>query len=321
MSFETLPTRPVICGRFVHLLIVYVVWGSTYFAVKLAIGNGSLVTPLQLQTWRMWSAGALLLAVAFVKMRTFPRIQARHIHLCVVSGIAMWVFGNGLATLASTTAASVFIVMAMGMIPIWTTLFTALTDKKMPSTRVLTGLLMGISGLILVFGSPIYDRQASADVTAHNWWNVLILTGAATTWSLGTLAQRPLLSVISPLWAAPFQMLIAALILTGLCAWEGQSLVPPADVDADQILAFLYLVVYGSAVCLISYMQVLVSFSPTIASTFAYVNPIVGIALGWAFLHETPTLLALGGAAIILFGVFLILRREPTSLRRRQSEG
>lgn len=87
MSFNILRAREGLSGRFIHLFIVYVVWGSTYFAVKIALGSGSLFTPLQLQTWRMWGASALLLAVAFVKVRTFPHFEASHIRLCIVSGI------------------------------------------------------------------------------------------------------------------------------------------------------------------------------------------------------------------------------------------
>ena len=111
----TLSTERPAWHRYVHLLVVYLVWGSTYFAVKIALHGETALTPLAMQTWRNWFAGLLLVALAFATSRRLPRLGWREGMLCAVSGILMWVLGNGLSTLASRHAASTFIVMAMGM--------------------------------------------------------------------------------------------------------------------------------------------------------------------------------------------------------------
>jgi len=104
-------------------------------------------------------------------------------------------------------------------------------------------------------------------------------------------------------------MLSAALILTTVGEVQAVPLLPQFGLTTHQIAAFLFLVVFGSAICLVSYIKVIKSFNPAIASTFAYVNPIVGVALGWTLLGERPETAAFLGLALILFGVFLVVAR------------
>ena len=107
------------------------------------------------------------------------------------------------------------------------------------------------------------------------------LSCAGLTWSLGSVLQQPLLGRLAPTTAAGIQMLSAALILTTVGEVQAVPLLPQFGLTTHQIAAFLFLVVFGSAICLVSYIKVIKSFNPAIASTFAYVNPLVGVALGW----------------------------------------
>lgn len=290
-----------------NLLIVYLVWGSTYFAVKVAVTGPAAIAPLQLQTWRIWAASALLIALAMFRTKRFPALSVRELVICAVSGILMWVGGNGLATLASRHAASGFVVMAMGVIPIWTTLISSIIERTRPSHGTVAGLALGLLGLALVVGPPVVLANDASVETGYSLWLAFVLCAAGLTWSLGSLIQKPLFKTISPVWAAGLQTLAAAIVLTGICSANGITLAPPVDLSLSQIAAFLYLVICGSVISLLAYIAVIRLYPPAIASTFAYVNPLVGVLLGWIVLGEEPALISLVGISVILAGVAVIM--------------
>lgn len=290
-----------------NLLVVYLVWGSTYFAVKIAVTGPPSIAPLQLQTWRMWAASALLIAIGLSRTRRFPVLSAKQIVICAASGILMWVTGNGLATLASRHAASGFIVMAMGMIPIWTTLISSVIDRTPPSRNVVVGLGIGLSGLFLIVGPPVFLAGSASVETGYAVWLAFILCAAGLTWSIGSLIQKPLFAATSPVWAAGLQTLSAAIVLTVICWTSQTSLLPPVDIAPVQLTAFLYLAIFGSVASLLAYITVMKIYPPTVVSTFAYVNPLVGVVLGWVALDEKPALLSMLGIALILAGVSAII--------------
>jgi drug/metabolite transporter (DMT)-like permease len=293
--------------RYSHLAVVYIVWGSTYLAVKICVSGPPALSPIQLQTWRMWFAGALLMGMSLLYGGFPTKIGMRDLLICGITGTLMWVFGNGLATLASRHAASGFIVMTMGIIPVWTTLIGSIMSRTVPSRAMLLGILIGIIGLGFVVVPPALSLGTSPVEAGYAGWAALILCLGGLTWSLGSILQRPLLGRLTPQASAALQMLSAAIVLTVIAKVHGDALVPTSPISLRQILAFAFLVVFGSAICLISYIKVIKSFSPAAASTFAYVNPLVGVALGWAFLGELPAMGALFGIVLILLGVFLVI--------------
>ncbi len=290
-----------------NLLIVYIVWGSTYFAVKITVTGPPAIAPLQLQTWRIWAAALLLIAIGLARTRRLPRLSTRQLATCAASGISMWVAGNGLATLASRHAASGFVVMAMGVIPIWTTLISSIIERTRPSRSTVAGLAIGLLGLLLVVGPPVFLANSPSVEAGYSVWLAFVLCAAGFTWSLGSLIQKPLFTAISPIWAAGLQTLAAAIVLTGICSANGIALMPSLDLSPSQVAAFLYLVICGSVISLLAYIAVMRIYSPAIASTFAYVNPLVGVMLGWAVLGEKPTPISLVGIAVILTGVAVIM--------------
>jgi drug/metabolite transporter (DMT)-like permease len=266
--------------------------------------------------------GSLLLGgISLVASGWPPSLGIRDLAMCAVTGILMWVMGNGLATMSSPHAASAFIVMVMGMIPVWTVLVTSLVDRTVPSRSVLFGLALGVAGLGLIFAPSIFGSGAGAVEYGYGPWVALMLSAAGLSWSVGSILQRPILRKLEPSWAASLQMLTAALVLASMSALEGNALVPDFHFSTAQISAFGYTVIFGSAICLISYLKVLDAFSPAVASTFAYVNPMIGIILGWTVLGERPGLFAILGIALILAGVFLVMSRGKSGKRVEQFTG
>jgi drug/metabolite transporter (DMT)-like permease len=306
-SFDITKSRSASWSGIGNLLIVYIVWGSAYFAVKITVTGPPTIAPLQLQTWRMWAASVLLISIGLFRTRRFPTLSAKQIAICAASGILMWVTGNGLATLASRHAASGFIVMAMGMIPIWTTLISSAIDRTPPSRNVVVGLVIGLFGLFLIVGPPVFLAGSASVETGYAVWLAFVLCAAGLTWSIGCLIQKPLFAATSPVWAAGLQTLSAAIVLT-VVSWTSEtSLLPPIDMAPVQLTAFLYLVIFGSVASLLAYIAVMKIYPPTVASTFAYVNPLIGVVLGWAVLGEQPALISLIGIAVILVGVSVIM--------------
>lgn len=302
------PARTVPLSAYGHLLVIYVVWGAAYLAVKLCLTGPAIITALQLQTSRMWLAAALLAGLMLLRLGPPPRLSRRDLFFCAASGIMMWVAGNGLATVASRHAASSFIVMALGAIPLWNSLLDLFMSGTRPSRQLMAGLLVGLAGLILVVAPPLLTSDAGMLDPGYALVTVLMLAGAGITWSFGTLLQRPLSGRAEPGWIVVYQLVAAAAMLTPPMLIESAPL--PHGASPVQIGAFAFLIVFGSVIGMTSFIKVTRSFGPAIASTFAYVNPVVGILLGWAVLGEAPAALSLVGMAIVLAGIAVVLNRS-----------
>ncbi|WGD30498.1 EamA family transporter [Ancylobacter sp. WKF20] len=288
-----------------HLLAIYIVWGGAYFAVKICVSGPALVTVFQLQSVRMWGASLLLALVALIRCGPPRRLRPADLLICAASGSLMWVAGNGLATLASKHATSSFIVMAMGAIPLWSCLLELLIARQVPSLRVVTGLCLGLFGLFLVVSPTLVDAHSAIIEPGYGRLVVAILIAAGVSWSLGTIVQRPLMQRMATEWAATFQMLTAALVLTLFTGVESAPL--PQSPSLPQWLALGFLIVFASVIGLTSYIRVLRAFTPTVATTFAYVNPIIGVLLGWIILGETLATVSLAGLAVVLASIAIVL--------------
>lgn len=292
-----------------HLLVIYLVWGAAYLAVKICLSGPATVTVLQLQTARLWAAAILLAAISAVASGPPPRLSRRDLGLCAFSGILMWVGGNGLAAMASQHAASSFVVMALGAIPLWSTLLEVAARRATPRPDVLVGLALGLSGLGLVMAPALLATDAVIVEPEQALMTIVLLGGAGLAWATGTMLQRPLMGRSPPAWTATYQIGAAAVVLTLPVLAEGAAL--PNAPSNGQLGAFAFLILFASVIGLISFIQVVRSFSPSVASTFAYVNPVVGILLGWLILGEVPAPLSLAGMAIVLISIALILREQP----------
>ncbi|MCJ8143429.1 EamA family transporter [Ancylobacter sp. A5.8] len=299
---------PIPLSAYGHLLTIYLVWGGGYLAVKVALSGPAALTVFQLQSARMWCATLLLAGLAAFRHGWPGRPAPRDLLVCAASGLLMWVAGNGLATLASRHAASSFIVMAMGAIPLWSCVLDLLIERAIPGPRLVFGLVLGLFGLFLVVAPALFNSATAIIEPGFAEFTVLVLIGAGTSWSLGTIVQRPLAGRMKSEWAATFQMLAASLALTVLVTGEAAPL--PEMPGLRQWLAIGFLIVFASVIGLTSYLRVLRVFSPVIATTFAYVNPIVGVLAGWAILGEEPAPLSLVGLVIVLASIAIVLSRR-----------
>lgn len=303
--------------RYVSLALIYVIWGSTYLAVRVVVGDGAL-TPLQLQLLRC-TAATLLCAALVLARRLLARAnpttevpatptrpaptRVRHALVAMGSGVLLWTLGNGLTTVAAPDAASSFIVMSMGTIPLWTVAVDAVLTRRLPSRRVAAAVLVGFAGLVLVLAPGL--TSGSIITPGRGGPVMVLLMVSALTWTLGTVVQERVGGHFDIWELSAWQYLGGTLTLLVPVLVAGVPLRPGA-VRALQWVAFGFLVLFGSLVAMAAYSVVLRSFSPAVASTFAYVNPLVGIALGAVFLHETIAAVSLAGLVVVLGAVAVI---------------
>ncbi|GAB2920425.1 EamA family transporter [Streptomyces mayteni] len=289
-------------ARYLPLAAIYLIWGSTYFAVRVVVGDGA-VSPVHLQFLRAVAAAALLGVMALAVRRRLAPVPWRTRALAALSGVLMWAAGNGLATYSAAYASSSFIVMAMGTIPLWTVATEAVLTRTPPSRRVLGALGVGFLGLGLVVAPGLF----SADILDpdHAAVTILMLVGGGATWAMGTALQKRVAPAFTIPSLAATQFTTAALVLAVPALAIGAP--RPDHVDAAQWAAFGYLVVFGSAISLSAYAVVVRTFSASVASTFAYVNPVVGVLLGTVVLREDIAPVSILGLFVVLTAVGAVL--------------
>ncbi len=301
------------------LVTVYILWGSTYLGMRLAIAT---IPPFLMAASRHFIAGTLL--YAFARLRGAPRPQPRHWRSAAIIGALLLVVGNGGVVWAEQRISSGMASLLICSEPMWIVLFAWLRrDGRRPRPQVVFGLLVGLAGLALLV------RPGHAGGAAVDPLGVAALLLASISWAAGSLYVQRATLPSSPLLATSMQMLCGGGLLFLVGALSGE----PAhfalsQVSASSALAVLYLVVFGSLIGYTAYTWLLRSAPPVLVSTYAYVNPVVAVLLGWALLHEPVTGAMLFGAAVILFGVALITtaagdgaatRREARERLRRET--
>jgi drug/metabolite transporter (DMT)-like permease len=281
----------------VALLTVYVVWGSTYLAIAVAIRT---VPPLLMLALRFLAAGALL--YAWARRRTKARPTPRQWRDAAVSGGLLLLGGTGAVAIAEQSIDSGVVALLVGAMPLWLALF----DRKPLGVTSLAGLALGFGGVALL----VSPGAEAFDVVA------LVVMGGTMCWALGSLASRRA-AHSEPLLGTAMQMLAggALLVVAGFIRGEGGDLQTPS---LESLASILYLVAIGSLVGFTAYTWLLRHARTTLVGTYAFVNPVVAVLLGWLLLGEELTLRTLFAGTVIVVGVALIVvsptrRGLPTS--------
>ena len=274
--------------------VVYLVWGSTYLAIMVAIGT---LPPLLMSSARFLLAGAVLFLFAVARgARPDPRGWVA----AAVVGAALLLVGNGGIAWAETRVDSGVAALVVAVVPIWIALIELVAYGRRPGATVIVGLALGLGGVALLVGP-----SGSVDLVG----GVVILL-ASLSWAAGSLyAQRAPLPG-DHLLSAGMQMLAGGVLLGVAGGFAGEATRVQAPSWAS-LAAFAYLVVIGSLVAYTAYGWLLQNASATLVGTYAYVNPAVAVALGALVLGErlTPVTLVAGGA--IVGAVVLIVTGRP----------
>ncbi|HWP57855.1 MAG TPA: EamA family transporter [Candidatus Acidoferrales bacterium] len=280
----------------VALAAVYLIWGSTYLAIRYAVET---LPPFLMAGVRFIVSGAFLYALR--RARGDPAPQARQWASATIIGTLLLVGGNGGVSWAEQFVASGLVALLVATVPLWMVLLDALRPGgRLPGLRVAAGILIGFAGVVTLVGGE-QARSHSEDVIGA--W---VVVGASLLWALGSLFGRAADLPRSPLLGTSMEMLTggAALIVLGTLAGEWQEL-HLAQASARSFLALGYLVVFGST-GFAAYVWLLRVAPTPLVATYAYVNPLVAVLLGYLLAAEPLTARTLFAAAAIVGSVALV---------------
>jgi drug/metabolite transporter (DMT)-like permease len=283
------------------LFLLYAVWGSTYLAMRVALEG---FPPFRMGAVRFLVAGAALFLFAWARGAPLPsRAQWRNSALI---GTLLLAIGNGGVAYAELSVSSGLSALVVSAMPLWMALFAGVFGKW-PSSTDWAALALGALGIVLLnFGSDLHANPAGL---------FALLVGSAS-WAFGSLWSRRLVLPTGPM-AAATQMLGGGSVLYLASVLHGEHLATWPSARAVGALA--YLVVFGSLVAFSAYLYLLARVRPTVASSYAYVNPVVAMLLGAALGRETVPPLAFLATPLILASVAVVLRPRPSAATRTAS--
>jgi drug/metabolite transporter (DMT)-like permease len=290
------PTRAKLVLAFAA---VYVLWGSTYLAIRFGVET---MPPFLMAGTRHLAAGVILFL--WTRVKGEPRPDGRHWATAFFIGGLMLLGGNGLVTWAEQRVPSGLAALIVASVPLWMALLDGIHKRIRPRAHVVAGLLIGLAGILLLVAPGRFAGGGRVDLVGAG-----ALLVAALCWSTGSLFSRHARLPRSVLTSTAMQMIGGGVLLwiAGLALGEGSRL-DLAAVSPRSIFSLAYLVVFGSLLGFSAYVWLLHATTPARVSTYAYVNPVVAVFLGWAFAGEALTL-RIGLAAVgIIASVALIIR-------------
>ena len=290
---------------------IYIVWGSTYLAMRVGVGEGAgAMPPLLMAAVRFLTAGAIMFAITRVRRETWP--TSRQCRDNAIAGALMLFLGNGLVMWAEQYVPSGITALTIGTTPIFMTLLEwAQPGGRRPGPWTTLGIITGFAGIIIL-SAPWEEFTGASTLPLKGIAAIMV---SAFFWSSGTVFLHRVKNPAPALTATTLQMLFGgALLLAGAAARGEISTVRPADIHAGAWLALAYLIVVGSLIALTTYTWLVKHSTPARVSTYAYVNPVIAVFLGWLILDEPVTTRTLFAAAIIIAAVALIITRKNKRL-------
>ncbi len=289
----------------VALGIVYVVWGSTYLAIRITVEE---LPPLASGAWRFFTAGLVLAAILALRsgwrrLRVTPAELAGSFLL----GLLLPALGNGFVSVGEFMGApSGITALLIAAVPLWVIVYRAASGDR-PRRLTTVGVLVGFGGLVGLVAATGVGGQVP-------WAACLIIVVASVAWSFGSWLMPRLTLPGDPFVTTVYEMLGGSLCLLVGASLRGEPLLPHAA-SRDAWLAWAYLVVFGSVVAFTAYVWVLSAAPISLVATYAYVNPVVAVFLGWIVLSEQVTLTILVSGAVVVAAVAIVVssERRPTS--------
>ncbi|HZD33077.1 MAG TPA: EamA family transporter [Candidatus Angelobacter sp.] len=305
MSADTTSIRPLSPGgapRRTALLLaffcIYVVWGSTYLAIRYAVET---IPPLLVAGFRHMVAGSVLLAWAYARGY---RPTGREWRASVILGILYFVCGHGTLHWAETVVPSGWAALLIASEPIWIAVMAAVVAHGERLTgKTLIGLGLGITGAALLVGEETATGQRAVVIGS-----IAILFGTLA-WSVGVMYALKAPLPRNALARAGMPEIVGSLILIALAGFTGEySKLHVAAITPRSAWSLLYLITLGSIVTFTAYTWLLDHVSPTLVSTHTYVNPVIAVFVGWLWAGELVNSRVLGAGLLTLLAVFMISR-------------
>ena len=306
------PSRTKIIAAFAA---IYLIWGSTYLGIRFAIET---IPPFLMGGLRFMIAGAVL--YLYMRMRGEPRPTRIQVRNTAIIGGAFILCGNGTVVWTEQFVPSGIVALLVSILPFWIVVIEWLGPRRVrPSIAVSIGLVLGIAGMIFLIGpEALHPSTASG---GHLLTGALLLVASSLIWALGTIYSQQAELPRSAFTATGLEMFLggAMMFVVSLIAGEPMHF-ELASVSARSLAGFVYLTSIGSLVGFTAFIWLLQHQPPARVSTYAYVNPVVAVFLGWAIAGEALTLRTVIAAAIIIAAVAMITTaRSSSRLRARES--
>ena len=285
---------------------VYTIWGSSYLAIVWGLET---IPPLLLGAGRFLTAGAILLAISAA--RGGSSFTSRQLLNASVVGLLLPFLGNGSLIWAQQRIPSGIAALIVATVPLWMVVIQTVVERVRPSKQIWLGVGLGLVGLAILVG------MGGGVTGALHLPSALILCGGSVAWAAGSIYSRGADLPASGLTSAALTMLAASVFFSAAALVAGEH--RGFDVGAvtlRSLMGLAYLSVLGSVVAYSAYIWLLQVASPARVGTYAYVNPLIAVALGWAFLNEPVSVRTAVAAGVILLAVVLITM-APQPARRR----
>jgi drug/metabolite transporter (DMT)-like permease len=281
---------------------IYLVWGSTFLAIRYAVES---IPPLLMIGMRSAGAGALL--YGWLWRNGKDRLTWKHWRDAAGGGCCFFLLCHGSLAWAEQRVSSGLSSLILALIPIWIVVLDWLRPGGVrPDQRVLGGVLMGFGGLAVLIGPDMLTNGGSIDILGAG-----VLVFSALAWALGTLYSRHVATDVSPVATSAMQLLTGGgmLLIAGSAMGEWDRLLS-ASVTMRSALALGYLIVFGSLIAFSAFIWLLQVCSAERVSTYAYVNPVVAVLIGWMVADEKLTTLTVLAAAMIVLAVVIISKHQ-----------
>jgi drug/metabolite transporter (DMT)-like permease len=280
---------------------VYVLWGSTYLSLRFALET---IPPFLMVGFRFLLAGSIMIIYAKLNKHSWPRRE--EIKNSAWVGILLLVLGNGGVVYAEQYIDSGITALIITIEPVWVILLLWIKSKnERPSLVVWLGILLGLAGMmILIVPSEISEAEKLDPV------GVVVLILSSICWALGSVYALRATLPSSAAFNTGFQMLIAGACLLMIGSFHNEwSVLDVSGISNRSIGGFLYLVICGSLIGFTSYTYIVKNANPSSVSTYAYVNPVVAVFLGWWLGNESLSAHTLIAAFLLVSAVVLIIMK------------
>ncbi|MGW4033580.1 EamA family transporter [Streptomyces sp. NPDC004838] len=299
-SGHSAPARRISGAVWAALVIVYILWGSTYLGIAITVET---LPPFLSAGGRFVLAGLILASlVAWRQGLSALRITRAQLVSVTVVGLLLLLGGNGLVVLAETSVPSGLAALLVAIVPAWVVVLRRVSGER-PGIGAYGGVLLGLVGLAVLTLPGL-----SGEVRL---WGVLTVIAATVMWSVGSFSSSRIPMPANPFAASAYEMVAGGIgcALVGLGRGEQHGFAF-TEVSTRSWVALAYLVVFGSLVAFTAYAWLLHSAPLSLVATYAYVNPVVAVLLGALILDERLTWPIAVGGAIVVAAVCLIVTTE-----------
>lgn len=276
-------------------LATCIIWGTTYLAIRIGVED---LPPMLFAGFRWITAGPLFLGILLLKHYRLPSMN--ELFPLAIIGLSLLGIANGLVVVAEQWVPSGLTALFISTLPFWVVSIEFFSPLKLKlNMKIIGGIFLGLIGVALIFANDV-----SSLLNTDYLIGILCLVGANISWAAGSVYSKNNKLKTHPLMAAAVQMIIAGIsqIILGALLGEFNEFV----FTNESLFAMIYLILFGAIIGYGSYIYAIAHLPVSFVTTYAYINPVIALFLGWLILDEILDAIIFISAAVILFGVWLV---------------